>query len=171
MEFLKFEWKTIVFFSLFLGSIFVVYYHLEYRPAKVVKPIETTCIKPGQSLAGIKLGQSLEEIQDIISEHPSQRERNILGVERMYFEKNGVYANFREGKLVSVEFYPTPAHPLAISCEKDAEVLGASASLEASPQSYAEYKIYPYNGWTRVESIKDDDTKKTIAYIVLATYQ
>lgn len=174
LDFLKYEYKTLILCALFLGAIFAVYYHLEYRaPEKPPEALQTTCIKPGVSIRGIALGLSAEEVAANLGEKPQNISTDILDVDHHYYEKSGVIVSFVQNKAVSIEFKPEPNDSLFAACHEDAKALSAVDQQQAASLVFEDFATIPYNGWLQINKAgtAQADVQLPVGWIVLPKFE
>lgn len=158
-SFLKAEWKTILGVIIFCGAIFAWFYVQEMRKAEAAAaPYEYECLRAGDGILDYRLGMTFDELSDTIRDY-TQTEDTVLGVSRYERSDGALALNFRDNRVVSIEFYPDKTEPDS-RCISDAKIWKSTSKDVAEPIPAGNRVHIIYEGLILIQEQQPDDEKK-----------
>lgn len=154
LEFFRTEWKTILCVFLFCGAVFSWFYadELQKRNVEVAAPYQYTCMIPGESLLGYKLGTAAESLD--LSDFAETAD-DAIHVKRYTSRDGSSILSFRDNILSSIavrgeRLEKTP------DCKRDEDHFMQSSKIVSQDIPVAQHTNLIYSGVVRVEPNQPD---------------
>lgn len=154
LEFFRTEWKTILCVFLFCGAVFSWFYvdELKRRDETVAAPYQYSCLIPGSSLLGYKLGNPAESFD--LSDFAEAAD-DAIHVKRYTSRDGSCILSFRDHILssVSVRDERLEKEP---DCKRDEDHFIQSSRTVSQDIPVAQHTNLIYSGVVRVEPNQTD---------------
>ncbi len=129
-DFLRSEWKTIVFFCLIFGGLGLFFYHQEEIAQSDPERGSRHALRPGDGVGPLKLGQRPEDHIALLGE-PERRDQDPFGTLSYHYDCHGLHLYYRDGRTQTIRIDARPG-----DCERP------------SPE-WLKRKSY-FDGWPRL---------------------